>query len=113
MANEENRNPETGQDTDISKSQSAQQPQGQDKERQPHGEDSSLPAEGQGESGEAGQAGFGETATEQRSDIEGAAQSSEGGQSSSGFVGSEGQQDTSSELVEGQDFEDDGQGATE
>ena len=62
------------------------------------------------------QAGFGETATQQRSDVEGSSFDKQPtGEAESGFVGSEGRADTSSELVEDedQDFSKDGQGAPE
>ena len=79
-------------------------------------------ATGQAQSGQASgspDAGLqGDTLAQQRSDVEGASLSgSEGGQSSSGFVGSQGRQDSSSELVEeedeDEDFARDGQGAPE
>ncbi len=126
------------QNSDISKSQSAQQPQASEKDRL---EEQRKSAEGgldqsQSQTGSdaskpsTGQAGFGEsqsdTKTDQRSDIEGNATdqtsdtegSSATGQASGspGFVGAEGTQDTSSELVEDADKDDfakDGQGSVE
>ena len=110
MENRDDQN--KGQNADLSKAQSQQQPQSERSQR---------PEEGQGSQSEAGQsaegafgqsqqsettsqAGFGETATQQRSDVEG-----------SSFVGSQGSKDSSSELIEdeGSDFAKDGRGATE
>lgn len=93
MAENNNPNPTTDEETDISKAQTQQQPTEQDN-RQP-------------ETGEASAEGLGsETATKQRSDIEGASQQDlERGEAGSGFVGTKGEQDTSSELVENEDDE--------
>ena len=120
MENRENQNPTTGSESDISKSQSQQQPStGQDRQQQPNAEQSGdQAATGQDQSGQANadQAGFGETATQQRSDVEGSSFNKQPtGEAESGFVGSEGGTDTSSELVEDedQDFSKDGQGAPE
>ena len=126
MANDQdrNQNPATGAESDISKSQSQQQPQGQAGQRTETGEE----AAGQFEDTRKGQQEFGqdrgeaptdeaqqgETATTQRTDVEGAsAGTPESGEAESGFVGSQGGTDTSSELVEDEDedFEKDGQGA--
>ena len=140
MENRENQNPSTGSESDISKSQSQQQPTSQ-AGQQPSGQsgqsdDAERGAErtgdqaatGQDQSGqsdrstdEAGQSstsqsGFGETATQQRSDVEGSSLGAEPtGEAESGFVGSEGQADTSSELVEDEDkdFSKNGPGAPE
>ena len=121
MENRENQNPSTGSESDISKSQSQQQqPTGsQDRQQQPNAEqsgDEAATGQSQPDQASAGQAGFGETATQQRSDVEGSSLGQQPtGEAESGFVGSEGQSDTSSELVEDedQDFSKDGQGAPE
>ena len=115
MNDRENQNPSTGSESDISKSQSQQQPSiSQDKQPQSDAEQSGdEPATGQDNTG---QAGFGETATEQRSDVEGSSLDKKPtDEGESGFVGSEGKTDTSSELVEDEDqkFRKDGQGAPE
>jgi len=119
MDNRENQNPSTGSESDISKSQSQQQPStSQDRQQQPDAEQSGdQAATGQAQSDQAAdQAGFGETATQQRSDVEGSSIDEQPtGEAESGFVGSEGKTDTSSELVEEEDqkFRKDGQGAPE
>ena len=121
MENRENQNPSTGSESDISKSQSQQQqPTGsQGRQQQPNAEqsgDEAATGQSQPDQASAGQAGFGETATQQRSDVEGSSLGQQPtGEAESGFVGSEGQSDTSSELVEDedQDFSKDGQGAPE
>ena len=127
MDNRENQNPSTGSESDVSKSQSQQQPTaGQDRQQQPNAEQSrDEAATGQQQSGQStdqagqsstAQSGFGETATQQRSDVEGSSIDQQPtSEPESGFVGSEGQADTSSELVEDedQDFGKDGQGAPE
>ena len=106
MANEQDKKPTTEQESDISKSQATQQPTGQ-QDRQPafdQDKSSDQPDEGL----------QGETATEQRTDIEGGSQSPEKGEAESGFVGSQSDQDNSSELVEDdEDFAKGGQGAPE
>lgn len=130
MPDQDNQNPTTGSESDISKSQSQQQPpnqasqqQGETGERKGQFEtgqqsdselsgDQAATGQAQGSSPDAGLQG--DTLTQQRTDIEGGSlQSSETGEAESGFVGAEGEQDTSSELVEDQDFEKDGQGAPE
>ena len=131
MNERENQNPGTGSESDISKSQSGQQPaSGQQSDRSTEGSEQSgdQAATGQAQSGQfgqdqggeasTGQAGFGETATQQRSDVEGSSMGQQpAGGSQSGFVGSEGSTDTSSELVQDEDedqsFRKDGQGAPE
>jgi hypothetical protein len=116
MANEQDKNPTTGQESDISKAQATQQPTDQ-AERQPETGAQSQQAEfGQDRSeGQPDEGLQGETATEQRSDIEGTSQSPQKGEAESGFVGSQGQQDSSSELVDedDEDFAKGGQGAPE
>lgn len=125
MENRENKNPTTGSESDISKSQQNQQPAASHSDRQPQegernqtefGQSQQSPA-GQSDQSSTAQSGFGETATQQRSDVEG---SSLGQQprteAESGFVGSQGSQDSSSELVNKEDeqsFRKDGQGAPE
>jgi hypothetical protein len=111
MANEEKRNPATAEESDISKAQSAQQPQAEAGRKAETGEQRGQFETGQqGEQPETGQepaAGSpdegqqGETATDQRTDVEGASlESEERGEAESGFVGAKGQRDTSSELIE-------------
>ena len=115
MANEQDKNPATGQESDISKAQATQQPtdrQGQ----QPVTGEQRQPAElDQDRSSKPDEGLQGETATDQRTDIEGASKSPEKGEAESGFVGSQGQQDSSSELIdeEDEDFAKGGQGAPE
>ena len=115
MDDRKEQDPSTGTETDISKSQSQQQPSTlEDKQPQSDAEQSGdEAATGQDTTG---QAGFGETATEQRSDVEGSSLDKKPtDEGESGFVGSEGKTDTSSELVEDEDqqFRKDGQGAPE
>ena len=120
MANEQDKNPSTGTESDISKSQSQQQPQGQAGQQSETGERSGQFETGQeepqefaqDESGSPDEGMQGDTLAQQRTDIEGASRGTpESGEAESGFVGSEGKKDTSSELVEDQDFEKGGQGA--
>jgi hypothetical protein len=125
MADEKNPNPATTEESDISKAQSQQQPsqQGQQQPEASQGQGQFEQGQpGQFETGQAGAArpegALGETATEQRTDIEGASlQSEEKGEAESGFVGSQAEQDTSSELVQDEDEDEDfakgGQGAPE
>lgn len=126
------------QNSDISKSQSAQQPIGsqqaqpeqasQEKDlqagQQPLGGQQGV---GQSESFETGQADYGSERQSdamldeptgglaQASDIEGSSQSATTGGESSGFVGSDGASDSSESLIddESSDFAKDGQGAAE
>ena len=118
MANEEKRNPATAEEADISKAQSAQQPQRQAGQQPEAGEQ-----RGQFETGQQDQqAEFdqarspgspdeglaGETTTQQRTDVEGGSlQSEERGEAESGFVGAKGQRDTSSELIDEEDEDED------
>lgn len=125
MANEQDKNPTTGQDSDISKSQATQQPTdrqgGQRDADQLSGQADSDRSGDQASTGQDRSSGQpdeglqGDTATQQRTDIEGGSQSPEKGETESGFVGSQGQQDSSSELVdeEDEDFAKGGQGAPE
>lgn len=124
MANQDKENPTTGAQSDISKSQSQQQPPAQANQQPPErGErdfdeqSGDQAATGQAQGGQApGSApdeGLqGDTMAQQRTDIEGASQA---GGEQGGFVGAEGKQDTSSELIEDEDedFAQDGQGAPE
>lgn len=116
MNEREKQNPGAGTEADISKSQSGQQPQS-DRATTGSEQTDDQAATGQAQSGQAAdQAGFGETATQQRNDVEGSSFDKQPtGEAESGFVGSEGRADTSSELVEDedQDFSKDGQGAPE
>lgn len=118
MANDQdrnqNQNPTTG--SDISKAQSQQQPPSQANQNvEPTGEERSQTEFSQSKPGTGPDEGLqGDTATQQRTDVEGSSLgSAERGEPESGFVGSEGKQDTSSELVEDQEFKKDGQGAPE
>ena len=130
MAEKDTQNPTTGTESDISKAQSQQQPpdqarqQGETGERQGQFEtgqqagaeqSGDQAATGQAQAGAGPDEGLqGDTLAQQRTDVEGGTLASEEtGEAESGFVGSEGQQDTSSKLVEDQDFEKDGQGAPE
>lgn len=134
MANEQDKNPTTGAESDISKAQSQQQPPNQaSQQQQPEtGQQSGQfetaqqgGAEQTGDQAATGQAQSGsspdqslqsDTLTQQRTDIEGGSLGSQAsGEGQSGFVGAEGQQDTSSELIEDEDedFARDGQGAPE
>jgi hypothetical protein len=126
MANEQDKNPTTGTESDISKTQATQQPTGQ-QGSQPDADQLSGQADaeqtgdqaatGQAQSGSSPDEGSqGDTATQQRTDVEGSSLSDTGGgQAGGNFVGSQGQQDSSSELVEDddEDFAKDGQGAPE
>ena len=130
MANEQNRNPGSEQ-SDISKSQSQQQPLGQSGQQPESGQQSGQfetgqegreefssdqSATGQSQSGSPDLGTQGDTLTQQRTDVEGGSLGeSESDEAESGFVGSQGQQDTSSELIDEEDeeFGRDGQGASE
>lgn len=121
----------TGQETDITKAQSPKQPTAQagqqpetseQREQQPSqtgqfetAEQGQQPEVGESQpSGSPDEGLQGETATQQRTDIEGASlQSEEEGDVEGGFVGSQGERDTSSELVDKQDLDKDGRGAPE
>ena len=110
MDDRKEQDPSTGTETDISKSQSQQQPStSEDKRQQSDPEQSG----GEAATGQdlAGQSGFAETATEQRSDVEGSSLDKKPTDEGEGFVGSEGKSDTSSELIEDEDK--DGRGAPE
>ena len=138
MADQDNQNPSTESQTDISKAQSQQQPLNQDRQGQESsgqsgkfesgsetdadrsGEQSGFgQAEGNQGLGSGADEGLqGDTMTQQRTDIEGGSlseSSDETGQSDPSFVGSKGQQDSSSELIseDDEDFAQDGQGAPE
>jgi hypothetical protein len=119
MENRENRSP-TDQESDISKAQAQQQPQGQAGQQPKSGEQFETGQQGQqpefgqdksAASPDLGQQG--ETATQQRTDVKGASLGSEETEEpESGFVGSKGERDTSG-LIEDEDFKKDGQGAPE
>lgn len=118
MANDQdrNQNPATESESDISKSQSQQQPPSQaNQNEEPTGEKRAQPEAGQAQPGAGPDEGLqGETATEQRTDVEGSSLgTAERGEAESGFVGSEGKEDTSSELVEDQELKKDDQGTPE
>ena len=120
MENRENRTP-TGQETDISKAQSQQQPQGQagqqpekgEKQGQQFGQGEQFETRQQGQQPEFGEdkaAGSpdlgqqGDTLAQQRTDIEGASlQSEEEDEAGTGFVGSKSERDTSGELIKDED----------
>lgn len=113
MENRDKQDPSTQSESDISKSQSQQQSTGQDQSRAEPSQDN---APGQPDQPSDAQSGFGETATQQRSDVEGSSLDKKPtDEGESGFVGSEGKSDTSSELVEDEDkdFSKDGQDAPE
>jgi hypothetical protein len=133
MANEQDKTPTTGSESDISKAQFQQQPpnqasqqQGETGQRQGQFEtgqqdnaerSGDQASTGQTQSGSRPDEGLqGDTLAQQRSDIEGSSiGSQESGEAGSSFVGSQGQQDTSSQLIdeEDEDFGKDGQGAPE
>jgi hypothetical protein len=118
MANEQKPNPATGQEKDISKAQAQQQPAAQAEQPAETGEQ-----RGQFETSQQGQqAEFaqdkpaaspdlgqqGDTLAQQRTDIEGGSLESEDeDEAGTGFVGSKGERDTSSELVENKDVDED------
>lgn len=131
MAEKGTQNPTTDTESDISKAQSQQQPPNQASQQQAEtGErkgqfetaqqagaeqTGDQAATGQAQAGAGPDEGLqGDILAQQRTDIEGGTpDSKQTGEAESGFVGSEGRRDTSSELVEDQDFEKDGQGAPE
>ena len=118
MPDQDNQNPTTGSESDISKSQSQQQPPNQERQQQGKEELSGdQAASGQSQTGAGPDEGLqGDTMAQQRTDVEGASlQSPEKGEAESGFVGSQGQQDSSSQLIDEEDeeFGKDGQGAPE
>lgn len=115
MANEQDKNPTTGQESDISKAQAAQQPTGQQEQQPEAGEQTGdEAATGQAQPAAGPDEGLqGDTLAQQRTDVEGASQQSEKGDAEGGFVGSQSEADSSSELVEDEDFAKDGQGAPE
>ena len=109
MADEQDRKPDptTETESDISKAQSQQQPQGQADPQT--GETRET---GQDLNSEADRGQQAETLTDKRTDVEGASlESAERGEAESGFVGAEGKKDTSSELIEDEEFEEGGEGA--
>ncbi len=119
MDHRDDKNQSTSQQTDLSKAQNQQQPQGQ--QEQPSGQQNQSQEQPQGQSdyGSAGQnAGQSDPTSQQRTDIEGGTSTGQASdiEGSSQFVGSKGGSDTSSELIEddeSSDFAKDGQGAAE
>jgi hypothetical protein len=110
MANEQDNRPTTGTESDISKSQSQQQPLDRASQDKETGEQRSQPETDEEKAGQPEEL-QGETATKQRTDIEGASFEAEKGEAESGFVGAEGQQDSSSELVQDKDEDEDEEGS--
>ena len=115
MENRENQSPATPEETDLSKAQNQQQPLGQqggqdksqfgqqgEQGQSQFGQSQQQPPEGQADYGSAGQS---DTVTQQRSDIEGGTATGQTSdiEGSSQFVGSQAGNDTSSELIEGDD----------
>ena len=112
MENRDDKNQSTNQQTDLSKAQNQQQPQGQ---QQPEGQSQQQQPQGQADYGSAGQS---DTASQQRTDIEGGTSTGQASdiEGSSQFVGSKSASDTSGEFIEddeSSDFAKDGQGAAE
>lgn len=102
MNNDNSRDP--SQQADISKSQSAQQPTGQQDEAAPDTTSQSSDADSQPSMADYGSAEQADALTQNRQDVEGASIEGEQTKSQSGgFVGSDSQSDTSSELVEDED----------
>lgn len=109
MANEQNRDPANEQ-TDISKAQSTQQPSDEAGQHPEAGTEIRQTPAGAGPD----EGLQGDTATQQRTDVEGATlRSAQQNQAESGFIGSQSGADASSELVEEQHFAKDDQGAPE
>jgi hypothetical protein len=119
MSNEQKPNPATGKESDISKAQAQQQPAAQAEQPAETGEQrGQFETNQQGQPAEFAQdksAGSpdlgqqGDTLAQQRTDIEGASLQSaeEEDEPGTGFVGSKGERDTSSELVEDKDVDED------
>lgn len=107
MENRDKQNPSTGSESDISKAQSQQQPPtSEGREKDKTGTEFQDNATVQPDQPGGGQAGFGETETQQRSDVEGSSLDKKPTDEAESFVGSEGKSDTSSELVEDEDKDD-------
>ena len=110
MANEQERKDPTAE-SDISKSKSQQQPQGQSGQQRETGESGEFETSEEGrqefaqeKGGSPDEGSQGDTLAQQRTDVEGAARGTpESGEAESRFVGSKGEQDTSSELVDEED----------
>ena len=101
MTNEEKRNPATAEESDISKSQSAQQPQTGEQSKQP--ELSQDKSAGQPDEGLQG-----DTLAQQRADVEGTSQQpKERAEEESGFIGTEGEGDASAQLVQDEELDED------
>lgn len=106
MNEREDKEFETGQDTDISKSQSGQQP-ATSKDDTSANQTGEFKQPSSGSDQQVDSAGETTTLGQQGTDIEG---EGETGSRDTGFVGSESQQDTSSELVDDeQNIDKDGQ----
>jgi hypothetical protein len=101
-------NPATAEEKDVSKAQSAQQPQAQADQQSETAEQRKQAEFGQAEApDQPGEGLQGETLAGQRTDIEGASlQPKERAEGESGFIGTEGERDTSAELIEDEDEED-------
>ena len=110
MANDQdNQKPTTGTESDISKSQSAQQPAQAQQDEKKSGEPGQFETGQAPEQTDKAAEGQQDTLAQERTDVEGSSLGSERGEAASGFVGSEGKTDTSSELVEDEDAEKDDQ----
>lgn len=107
--------PTTDTQSDISKAQSQQQPPNQaSQQRGTDQQDNPQFSEAEQFDSEQPDQGLqGDTLAEKRTDVEGASFAKEKGEAESGFVGAEGQQDTSSELVEEDEFDEGGESAPE
>lgn len=111
MANEQERKQDPAAESDISKAQSQQQPQGQAGQRSETGEAGQFETDQEGRqefaqdgSGSPDEGLQGDTLTQRQTDVEGeSGQTPERSEAESGFVGSKGEQDTSSELVDEDD----------
>lgn len=113
MAKEQDKNPTTGTESDISKAQSQQQPPQQARQQPESGQQQGeFETGGQGATSEAPTEASpdevlqGETAARQSTDIEGASETT--GEAESGFVGSKAATDTSGEFVEKKDEDEQG-----
>lgn len=104
MPDQDKQNPTTAEETDISKAQAAQQPQAE-AGQQPETGEGRQPAEFGQAADQADQGQQGEALAKQRTDIEGASLQPKERAEESGFIGTEGEQDTSAELVEDEDLD--------
>lgn len=111
MDDRDNQNSGSGQTSDMSKSQTPQQPQGETKQ----GDEYSQSQDGQLSEADSPSTTGERSQSDPSSDVEGASASGQAN-TSSAFVGSQGSSDSSSELIEDEDktdFAKDGQGAPE